>query len=65
MDAGVGDVEARAPEPRRPLDTARVVENLGPVGEREVEVVADGTPEALGLADGDAVELGVVVAAEA
>ena len=65
VHAGLGDVQPGALEPGRPLDPARVVEDAVPgAGEIEVEVGGDGAPEAVGLLDRDAVELGVAVAAE-
>jgi hypothetical protein len=65
MHARVGDVEARAEEPRRPLDPARVVRDLVPRAlEWDAEVGDHRTPEPVGLVDRDAMELVVARASE-
>src|SRR5919197_6498937 len=65
MHARFGHVHACAFEPGRPLDPARLVADARPVGGKgDPKVVTYGSPEAVGLADRDAVQVVVARAAE-
>ena len=65
VHARLCDVQPGADEPRRPLDPARVVEDVVPLGrERDPEVVDDRSPEAVGLVEREPVQLLVRLAAE-
>ena len=65
VNARVGDIQAGAPEPRRPLDPLRLIENRVPTAcERDPEIGNDSTPEPVRLVDRDAVQSVVVVAVE-
>ena len=65
MQADPGRVQPAADEPRRPLRPARGVDDGVPgPGELDPEIRDDGGPEAVGLVDGDPVQLVVIGRAE-
>src|SRR5437764_15370693 len=65
MDADAGEVHLAADEPRRPLGSARGVDDtVPPPRELDAEVVDEHGPEAIRLLDRDPVQLVVVGGAE-